>query len=214
MPLFKRSFYDFYTHPSESITEFAYVAKKYGYSGIAVFNSTTDEKLENRLVNFTIYEGVELSGTYIKSEIKKHRSSILLVRGGNEKLNRAVVETDIDILLQPIEFNHIIARMAGENSVAIGFDLGSIIRQKGDARIKALKIMRTNLKYARKYKLPMILTSNARSCYDLRSPREMVALAGLFGMTKEEAVDAMSTFPLQIVRRKNPNYIRQGVEIL
>lgn len=213
--MFSRRFYDFYTHPMDSITRFAYIAKKYGYSGIAVFNSPITKYIENKPENFSIYEGMEIScKPSMKDEIKKHKTNIILVRGGDEKQNRIALKNGIDILMQPIEFNHVLARIAYDNSIAIGFDIGCIIKYRGYDRVKTLRIMRTNLKYVRKYNLSMILTSNSYTCYDLRSPREMVALANLFGMTKEEAVDAMSTFPLEIVRRKSPSYVQEGVEII
>jgi RNase P/RNase MRP subunit p30 len=42
----------------------------------------------------------------------------------------------------------------------------------------------------------------------------MAALASLFGMTEEEAVGAMSAAPLDILRRKSPDYIQEGIEII
>ncbi len=62
--------------------------------------------------------------------------------------------------------------------------------------------MRLNLKLVRKYKAPMILTSNACSIYDLRAPREMIALASLFGMEREEATSALSDSPQGILEKR------------
>ncbi len=219
MSLFNTAFYDFNVHPnSGSVTELAFEAKKYGYSGIAVVNSAKfdEDKLPE---DFSIYRCIEISGkpSRLRDEIKKHKDTkaILAVPGGDEELNRAAVETEgLDILMQPAQFNNVLAKAASDNSVAIGFNLGSLIRLRGDARVRELLIMRENLKHARKYELSIILTSSARSVYDLRSPREMAAVAGLFGMSKEEAVDAMSAAPLDILRRKNPDYIQEGIEII
>jgi ribonuclease P/MRP protein subunit RPP1 len=216
MSLFDSKFYDFNIHPDgSSITELALEAKKLGYSGIAVINSIIPDK-EALPENFSIYRYVELSGRRIREEIKKHKGSdILTVTGGDESLNRAAVETEgLDILMQPAQFNNVLAKAAFDNSIALGFNLGSIIHLRGDARVRELSIMRATLKHARKYNLPMLLTGNAHSIYDLRAPREMAALAGIFGMTPMEAVEAMSAAPLEILRRKSPEYIQEGVEIL
>ena len=62
--------------------------------------------------------------------------------------------------------------------------------------------MREILKLARKYKAPRILTSNAHSLYDLRAPREIIALASLFGMEREEATIALTVFPKSIVAKR------------
>lgn len=218
MSLFNASFYDFNIHPSDSsLTELAFEAKRLGYSGIAVINSTMPDK-EALPEKFSIYRCIEISGkpSRLREEIKKHKGSdILTVTGGDESQNRAAVETEgLDILMHPYQFNNVLAKAAFDNSIALGFNLGAIIHLRGDARVRELNIMRTNLKHARKYKLAMVLTSNARSIYDLRSPREMAALAGIFGMTAKEAVEAMSAAPLELLRRKSPEYIQEGVEIL
>ncbi len=219
MSLFNSSFYDFNVHQDfNPVAELAFEAKKYGYCGIAIVNSAmaNEEKLP---VDFSVHRSIEISGkpSKLREEIKKHKGteSILTVPGGDEELNRAAVETEgLDILLQPDQFNNVLAKLASDNSVAIGFNLGALIRLRGEARVMELMNMRENLKHARKYDLLMILTSNVRSIYDFRSPREMAAIAGLFGMSKEEAVDAMSAAPLEILRRKNPDYIQEGIEIL
>lgn len=219
MSLFDARFYDLDIHPkAESIAELAFEAKRIGYSGIAVINATVSDN-ENLPENFSIYRGIEFSGrpSRIRDEIKKHRnnSDILIAVGGDEAFNRTAVETEgLDILLQPSQFNHVVAKAACDNSIAIGFNLGSLIHLRGEARVRELITMRTNLKHARKYELSKILTSNARSVYDLRSPREMAALASLFGMTEKEAVDAMSKAPLEILRKKSMDYIQEGIEII
>jgi len=224
MSLFDAKFYDFDVHlvseSSDSITRFALQAKRYGYSGIAIINSKIDElDIGNIPEDFSIYGAVEIPSkpSRLRDEIKKYKGKkdILIVKGENEEINRAAVETaGLDILLQPVKFNHILARMAGDNSIVIGFNTGSIIRMRGEARIRELRIMRTNLKYARKYDLQMILTGSPYSHYDLRSPREMAALASLFGMTEKEAADAMSAVPLGILGRKSPGYIQEGIEVV
>jgi len=223
MSLFDRNFYDFIIQPSpddiDSITAIAIHAKKYGYSGMALVNTRVPENgAKDMPAGFSIYEaaGISCNTTKLRSEIQKHgRKQITVVKGGDEKLNRAAVETaGLDILLQPEEFNHVHAKFAHDHSITIGFDIGAVIRNRGNARIRELTTMRKNLMYVRKYDLPAILTSNTTTFYDLRAPREMAALAGLFGMTQKEAADAMSTVPRDILRRKNPDYIQNGIEVI
>lgn len=220
MSLFDSRFYDLYIHPGSSnpIARIAFEAQRFGYSGIAIINSEISDR-DGMPPDFSIYRGIGISckSSRLREEIKKHKNSsdILVVPGGDEELNRAAVESEgLDLLMQPAQFNNVLAKAASDNSVAIGFDLGPLIRLRGEARVRELIIMRTNLKHARKYNLSMILTSNAQSIYDIRSPREMAALAGLFGMAKEEAVNAMSETPLAILKRKNPDYIQEGIEII
>ncbi len=222
MSLFDARFYDFYVHPvpdsQDSLARLAFGAKRYGYSGIALVNSKMNG-LENAPPNFSIYHAIEISckPSRLRDEIKRYKEGkdILIVRGGDEEFNRAAVETPgLDILLQPAKFNHVLAKTAFDNSVAIGFNLGSIIHMRGEARIRELRIMKANLKYARKYGIATIITASPYSQYDFRSPREMAALASLFGMTAKEAVCAMSASLLDILRRKTPEYVQEGIEVI
>lgn len=210
-------FYDFYTHP-DNPGLMAAEAKRYGFSGIVVVNPRINVK-SILLDNFSIYRGVEIQSkpSRVREEIRKYRDSdlISIVRGGEEEINRDAVEAEgLDILLQPSEFNNVLAKAARDNSIAIGFNLGLLIRFRGDARVRELKNMKTNIKHARKYELQMILTSDPGSVFDLRSPREMVALSSLFGMTQNEAIEALCKTPLGILRRKSQNYIQEGIEII
>jgi ribonuclease P/MRP protein subunit RPP1 len=217
MSQFGSKFYDFYTHP-DNASLMAKDGKKYGYSGIAVVGHNANEKTLLS-EDFSIYRGIEIQAkpSRIREEIKKYRGSdhILIVNGGEEDRNRAAVETEgLDILIHPLEFNNVLAKAASDNSVFIGFNLGLLIRLQGEARVRELKTMRINLKHARKYKLQLILTSDPHSIYELRAPREMVAISSLFGMTEKEAIIAMSDSPLNILRRKSPDYIQEGIEII
>jgi len=217
MSQFGSKFYDFYTHP-DNASLMAEVGKRYGYSGIAVVGHDTNEKT-NFPEDFSIYRGVKIQAkpSRIREEIRKYKDSdhILIVEGGEDEINRAAVETEgLDILLHPLEFNNVLAKAASDNSVSIGFNLGLLIWLQGVERVRELKTMRINLKHARKYKLQLILTSAANSIYDMRAPREMVAISSLFGMTEKEAVDAMSAAPLNILRRKSLNFIQEGIEII
>ncbi len=223
MPLFNAKFYDLMVHlPEENdpLALFVSAAKEFGYSGIGALdlkkNITDMSQLPE---DFSLYSAVEVSGkpSKLRDEIKKYRGTgdILIARGRDEEVARAALETErLDILLQPVKFNNVLGKLASYNSIAVGFNIGSIIHTRGDDRIMELLIMRTNLKYARKYELQMILTCEPYSPYDFRSPREMVALGGLFGMNPKEAVDAMSTMPLDIIRKKSAGHIQEGIEII
>nr|QNO49526.1 ribonuclease P protein component 3 [Methanosarcinales archaeon ANME-2c ERB4] len=221
-------FYDFNVHAApecENTPEaMAETASGYGYAGIAITNHTPHPLRAPRTADHAgtrIYSGIEIvakNPTHLMQTIRKHRAKacVLSVHGGNEKINRAAVENrDVDVLSHPGEkLNQVLMRFASENLVAIEFDMGSIIMLRGSARVRALAELGHNLRLARKYGAPMLLTSNAQSIYDLRAPREMIALASIFGMTAEEAIAALSTVPEEIVRRGSREWIMEGVAIV
>jgi ribonuclease P/MRP protein subunit RPP1 len=199
-----------YPETDVPVEEMLRVAKRYGYAGIAI---TNHNDILNEVSNY-IFSGVELrtnSVLELKRKIRLHwgKVSLLAVHGGNEKINRAALEDSrVDILAHPCgekgegELNHVLVRYAAENGVAIDFNLNAIIHsRRRSERARILSKMRENLKLVRKYKVPMILTSNAHSIYDLRAPREMIALASLFGMRKEEAVHALSDIPKGVIEK-------------
>jgi len=221
--MFNSKFYDFMVHlpdKMDSITSLVFAAKEFGYSGIAAVNQKKNRTDLSQLPgDFSIYNAIEVSGkpSKLRDEIRKYKDTddILIAGGKDEEVTRAAVETErLDIILQPVKFNNVLGKIASDNSIVLGFNIGSIIHTRGERRAGELRIMRTNLMYARKYDLQMILTCEPYSMYDFRTPREIAALGGLFGMSPKEAVDAMSTVPLDIMRKKSTGYIQEGIEII
>jgi len=236
MGVLKQSrFYDLNIHSlpdcADSPSRLVLEAKYMGYSGICMtsFNkNNTLHKLDiplPALNDFEIYTGIEIQVEKVAKltkEVSRMRGKvdIIIVGGGNEDINRAAVENGkVDILAHPTAhgkpLNHVLAKAAAYNSVAVDFNMDALIMQRGGNRIKVLAAMRQNLMLARKYNVPMVITSNARSHYDLRSPREMMALAMFFGMTQDEALLALSMVPQGITRRNtDSNHIMEGVEVV
>ena len=231
MTIRTRKFYDFSIHTapecSDSPEAMAEIASGYGYAGIAITNHTPHQPQKPQKQEMAdhpkiaVYSGIEIVAKnphHLRQMIQKHRAKVrvLSVHGGNEKINRAAVESRaVDILSHPDErLNQVLMRFAAENRVAIEFNLDSIIKMRGRARVLALTNFRHNLKIARKYGAPMILASNAQSIYDLRAPREMIALGMVFGMTEDEAIEAISMVPEEIIRRGSENWVMEGVWIV
>ncbi len=220
------NYYDLNVHSSPECEDpperLISVAKRCGYTAIAITNHSN---LWGEVTGEGVISGIEIvadkiSGLKKKIEIYRPKVDVLLVHGGDPKINRAAVEnSEVDILAHPSHyFNHVLAKFAAENEVAIEFNLDEIIYTRGVPRVRALSAFQRNLKIARKFDVSMTITSGARSQYDLRAPRELIALAGLFGMSESEAVGALSETPWNIVTRnrkkKRPGYVMDGVELL
>ena len=229
----KLQFYDLNVHSmpdgKNATPQMAALANHFGYAGIAITNhSNTESKpSEFKSNGFEVFRGIEIvskNASKLHGLIGKYRNSVdvLVVHGGDENINRVAVENrNVDILAHPITpkdsgLNHVLAKSASENNVAIEFNLDAIFKGRGGRRVHALSYFRKNVQIARKFDVPMILTSNAASYFDLRAPREMMALAGLFGMDKDEAISAISTVPAGIIarNRQGSRFIRHGVEVI
>ncbi|MDD4496754.1 MAG: ribonuclease P protein component 3 [Methanosarcinaceae archaeon] len=234
----KREFYDFGVHPApegeNSPEELVALAKHLGYSGLA-FVPHSDQlspglpfiPSDGDFEVFKCIRGIELveeNPSKLHGLIGKFRKKVdvLAVHGGSEKVNRAAVENSgVDILNHPSPemgrgLNQVLAKAAGENEVAIGLSLSALLYSRGFRRVRLLSEYRATLELARKYEVSIVLSSDAMSCFDLRAPREMAAIAELFGMEEDEALASLSTVPTGILARNRPSagYVRPGVEVV
>lgn len=232
----KPKFYDFCVHAvpdgENTAEQLAALAMHFGYSGIALANHS-DKLPQSRPVvisstnEFEVFRGIELveeNPSKLHSLIGKFRKSVdvLIVHGGSENVNRAALENPrVDILNHPAfdkssGLNQVLAKAAAENDVAIGLTLRPLLHTRGPRRVRLLSDLRANLDLARKYDVSLVLSSDAMSCFDLRSPIEVLALAEVCGLEEEEALEAITTVPERIISRNRPGpgHIREGIEVL
>ncbi len=172
--------------------------------------------------HFSIQIGVEIlakNPNDLKKQVQKFRkkSDIILVHGGDLKINRTATEDPrVDILCHPYRgrydagINHVLSAKATENQVAVELNLKYYLLTRPSQRFRVLSQFRSIVKLHRKYKFPVIINSGAGSLYDLRNPQDIIALSKCFGMTKIEAFKALSTIPQEIMNR---NIIRDQVVI-
>jgi ribonuclease P/MRP protein subunit RPP1 len=226
-------FFDFHIHGSH---ELAISAGNLGYSGLALVLSSHDcnekpeilkdlrnvsENLEETN-NLHVKVGVEIHARNpedLKKKVQKFRKNadVILVHGGDLKINRTATEDPrIDILCHPYRsrydsgINHVLGVKAAENRVAMEINLKYFLLTRPNQRHRVLSQFREIVKLYRKYKFPVIITTDASSTYDLRNPQDIIALATCFGMNEEEAFHALSTTPREICDR---NKIRDQVII-
>lgn len=157
----------------------------------------------------------------LKKKINQNRekADVLVFRGGDEELNRkAASDSRIDILLHPEKdrkdsgINHVIAKEAAENQVAIGFDFRQL--EKSDKiRSHILKHWRRNLILCKKFKAPYIITTGAKEKYQLRSPRDLASIIKSIGFNGKKAI---SDYPEKILERaekvNEDGFVRPGVQ--
>jgi ribonuclease P/MRP protein subunit RPP1 len=231
----KPKFYDFGVHTipdgENTVEELAALARHFGYSGIALSNHSDklpqSKPVLDSINGFEIFRGIELveeNPSKLNGLIGRFRKfvDVLTVHGGSETVNRTALENPkVDILNHPAfekscGLNQVLAKVAAENDVAIGITLRPFLHSRGSRRIHMLSDQRATLDLIRKYDVPLVLSSDAMSCFDLRAPMETLALAEVCGFEEEEALEAISTVPERILSKNKPGpgYIREGVEVL
>lgn len=211
-------------------------AERLEYAGVALFkhqknhNNSNNNKIYfqadfetiKKNSSIHIYRGVEILAKNpedMKRKVQKARkeAEVLMVHGGDLKINRAACEDPrVDIISHPYHgrrdsgINHVFAKKAAENNVAVELNLKYLFKTRSHLRYKILTQFREILKLHRKFNFPLIITSNSKSIYDLHTPQDIIALTRCFGMKKEEAKSALSETPQNIIERSK---IRSSVLI-
>ena len=133
------------------------------------------------------------------NEIKKtarkfrNKSSCISVVGGNLKINRATVETiQIDVLSRPYlrrfdgGINHVLAKEAVKNNVAVELCFKDVLRSYLSHRSKVISNFKDIYTLYRKYDFPLILSSRAESVFDIRTTHDFIAFFKQTGLTASE----------------------------
>lgn len=120
----------------------------------------------------------------IRKIIRKFRntSSCISVVGGDLKVNRAVVENvQADVLSRPYlkrydaGINHVLAKEAVQNNVAIELSFNDVLKSYLSHRAKILSNFNDIYTLYKKYDFPLILSSGAKSVFDIRTPQDFRA---------------------------------------
>lgn len=223
-------FFDFHVHEND---ELLVEAERLDYNGVAVFNQGNDNnsQLDHLLIrksSFQVRMGVEIhskNAMDLKRKIQKNRKNadVVMVYGGDLRINRAACENSrVDIISHPYRgrrdcgINHVSARRAAENKVAVELNVRYLLKIKPQYRYKVLGYYREILKLQRKFNFPLIITSDAHSIFDLHAPQDIIALTHCFGMGEEEANIALSETPRNIMERNDvrSNVLVEGVQII
>ena len=191
------------------------------------FNQTYRSKKTN-------FEHAELSiGINIlnanSNEIRKiinryrNKSNYISCLGGDLKINRSVCENHrIDVLSRPYYkrrdsgMNHVLAKEAKRNNVAIELCFRDILNNHLRYRANVISSFKEILKFHRKFKFPLILTTDSKSIYDVRSTRDIVSFFKSIGFSNEEIYNGFYYYPKQIVdfNKERKDMIIKGVKII
>jgi ribonuclease P/MRP protein subunit RPP1 len=145
------------------------------------------------------YAGVEVrSGLMIRdvpvkdviSAVKRSKDSgmVISVHAANNNFNRAVIGTKGVHILRGIQsadktaFDHVAAKMAADNRVAVDIDLSVIIAGRSVSRQRAIHRYMDIMVLEQRFEFPVTLSTHARSPLDMRNVRDIAGLCSLIGM--------------------------------
>lgn len=173
---------------------------------------------EEALVNMAIRLGytklIMINSTFKSDKIeiisattnKKHRNEFPFIQTAKNNL-RAQLEKDKPFLVYDIEtaeprefmhhrnssFNQILAKIANEKDVSIGFSIKSLLTASF-AQSLLIGRIKQNVSLCRKYGLPMVVASFAESPYEMRAPEEVKSIATILGLSTKEIKNSISGF--------------------
>jgi len=204
---------------SSSISEIAKVASNIGfkYIGIADFNRSNINMIgEVRKVFYDYGLDMVSRVDLLSNDVEVLKKDLTFFRGKVEVIavfcsNLSVArfaarDSRVDILLFSYSdwkknfFDISEARLAVENEAAYEINITDLIRCSTiNEMIKTLRIMSENIKIALKYGVPIIVSSGAKSIYELREPRAMASIANLLGISEFDALKCISDIPLNLI---------------
>ena len=157
----------------------------------------------NDIINFDYT--LEIKSTNI-NEIRKitnkfrGKASCISVIGGDLKVNRAVVEgMRVDVLSRPYlkrydsGINHVLAKEALNNNVAIELCFKDVLRSYLSHRSKVLSNFKDIYTLYRKFDFPLILSSRADSVFDIRTTQDFTAFFKQTGLSDAEITKSFET---------------------
>ena len=161
----------------------------------------------------------------IRKILNKYRKNSIYISalGGDLKVNRSVCENHrMDVLSRPYYkrrdsgMNHVLAKEAARNNVAIELCFEDILSNYLKFRANVISSFKEILKFHRKYKFPLILTTGSQSIYDIRTTRDLVSVFKSIGFTDEEIYNGFFYYPKEIIdfNLERKNMIIKGVKVI
>ena len=138
----------------------------------------------------------------IRKAVNKFRNNALCISviGGDLKVNRAVLENvKIDVLSRPYlkrydsGINHILAKEALNNNVAIELCFEDILKSYLAPRAKIISNFRDIYTLYRKFDFPLILSSSSESMCGTRTTQDFVSVFKQTGLSDEEISKSFMT---------------------
>jgi ribonuclease P/MRP protein subunit RPP1 len=198
----------------ENNIKLAKEASKYGWDHINFSYNQNDfqdalnlkEDLENNLRDIIDFDyTLEIKSTNIneiRKAVNKFRNKALCVSviGGDLKVNRAVVENiKIDVLSRPYlrrydsGLNHILAKEAVKNNVAIELCFKDVLKSYLAPRAKTISNFRDIYTLYRKYDFPLVISSRSESVFDIKTTQDFISVFKQTGLTADEMDKSFET---------------------
>jgi ribonuclease P/MRP protein subunit RPP1 len=161
----------------------------------------------------------------LKGSRRKHEViSVLCLSKGVAR--QAAKDSRVDLLRFPMDpsmrrapwFDRQQASLAGEGGCHFEVVASVLLNQDSAKLGYVIKQLRKEVLNARRYDVPVVLSSGAESVQGMRDPRSLAALMNLVGLGEEESLDLISENPWVLVERNrdklSASYVSPGVRVM
>jgi ribonuclease P/MRP protein subunit RPP1 len=181
-----------------SVRRMALEAHELGFDSLIAVATPPFEYARVRVETGVVIRDVPVQD--IASQVKRYRETgaIVSVQAGDNARNRAMLGIrGVHILCgvhrnNRYAFDHVTAKMAADNGIAIDISLAPVIRERGVVRQKVLDRYHDIMLLERKFEFPLVISTHARSVLDMRSVRECSALGSVLGLDIPDMERALS----------------------
>ena len=193
--------------PNNNEEEFIKIAEKLGYKELLFlynFEEYSEKQQNNKTTSskIKINYGILASERNIQKINNKFKNKSVFVAIKSSISNREIIERAHANLIFSLEesgrkdfmhqrgsgLDHILAKLAHDKNVAIGFSLTSLLNS--DKKHIIAGRMMQNIRLCRKYKVKTIIASFAQNPFGMRSPYDIISLFAMLGMRQEDAKDS------------------------
>jgi len=182
-----------------TVRRFALEAKALGFDSIVALDTPAGS-----FEGVEVFSGITIQDVLVKDVINRLKrvrdtGTVVSVCARDNGFNRAVIGLKGVHIIRGIHaadknaFDHVTAKMAADNGVAMDIDLAVLITSRGVSRQRAIHRYRDVLVFERRFGFPVTLSSHARSYLDLRAVREITGLCSLIGMDDAGVEKALGT---------------------
>jgi ribonuclease P/MRP protein subunit RPP1 len=195
-----------------SVRRLALEAKILGFDSLIAMDTPAGSFDGVEIFSGILVQDASMRDVIARVKRAKESGTVVSISARDNGFNRAAIGLKGVHILRGIQaadkmaFDHVTAKMAADNNIAIDIDLSVLIAARGVARQRAIHRYRDVLTFERRFEFPVSLSSYARSYLDLRAVREVTGLCSLIGMATsgvEKALDAVgrvTTPPVSAVR--------------
>ena len=155
----------------------------------------------------------------------RRKFEVICVACENKAVARqAAKDRRVDMLRFPLLdfrrrfFDRAEAELARNSFAALEIDVKPLLVLEGPVRVRLLSSLRREAAIAKEFHVPIVVSSGVSRELLLRKPREMAALAFLFGLDEASALEAVSKSAWAIVKRNreklSSEFVAPGIRVV